>query len=176
MTVNVDYVHREYKDIPALVETNGIYDGNVFKGYRNEDFNQIYSITNDTWNKFVYDSISMNASKRSKWLQILGSYTRGFQNLEGTWRPNDPASFIQPDAYPNDTGLGSIRGNQTNSLSGHCRHAEPVMAEAQPPPGQHRAHAVGSRLRAELLVPVRRFFPSRASGRRFPISTHVGKS
>ena len=118
VTVNIDYVHREYKDIPALVETNGIYDGKVFKGYKNEDFNQIYAITNDTWNTFLYDSISVNASKRSKWLQLLGSYTRGFQEIDGTWRPNDPASFLQPEAYANNKGIGSIRGNQTNSLSG----------------------------------------------------------
>ncbi|MDO8836977.1 MAG: TonB-dependent receptor [Vicinamibacterales bacterium] len=125
VTVNLDYVHREYKDIPALVETNGIYDGNVFKGYKNENFNQIYSITNDTWNTYVYNAISVNAGKRSKRLQLLGSYTRGFQHVEGTWRPNDPASFLQPDAYPNDTGIGSIRGNQTNSLSGSADTRSP---------------------------------------------------
>lgn len=116
--VSFDFVHREYKHLPALVETNGIYDGVVFKGYANENFNQIYAITNNIWNKYVYDAISVNASKRSRSFQLLGSYTRAFQHNAGTWQPNDPASFIQPDAFPNDRGIGSIRGNQTNSLSG----------------------------------------------------------
>lgn len=116
--VGVDFVHREYKHIPALVETNGIYDGVVFRGYQNESFNQIYAITNNRWNKYVYEAISVNASKRAAWFQLLGAYTRAFQHVAGTWQPNDPASFIQPDAFPNDRGIGSIRGNQTNSLSG----------------------------------------------------------
>ncbi len=116
--VSVDYAHREYKDLPALVETNGIYEGSVFKGYKNESFNQIYAITNNTWNRFVYDGISLNASKRGRRVQIIGAYTRAFQHNAGTWQPNDPASFIQPDAFDNDKGIGSIRGNQTNSLSG----------------------------------------------------------
>jgi outer membrane receptor protein involved in Fe transport len=118
VTVNFSYARREYKDLPALVETNAIYDGKVFKGYKNEDFNQIYAITNNTWNSFVYNSISVNASKRSKRVQVLGSYTRAFQHIDGTWQPNDPASFIQPEAFANDKGIGSIRGNQNNSLSG----------------------------------------------------------
>ncbi|HEX5475310.1 MAG TPA: TonB-dependent receptor [Vicinamibacterales bacterium] len=117
-TVSIDFAHREYKDIPALVETNGIYDGNVFKGYQDEAFNQIYSITNNQWNSLVYEGIELTFSKRSKWVQLLGGYTRAFDHIAGTWQPNDPASFIQPDAFPNDRGIGSIRGNKNNSLSG----------------------------------------------------------
>jgi outer membrane receptor for Fe3+-dicitrate len=55
---------------------------------------------------------------------MIAGYTRSWDNLDGTWVPNDPASFIQPNAFPNDTGIGTIRGNEqgpTNnagSLSG----------------------------------------------------------
>lgn len=118
VAVNVGFTRRGYKDIPALVETNGIYEGNVFKGYANQDFNQIYLITNDRWTTLVYSGLDFSVSKRAAWVQLLGGYTRGFQHVDGTWRPNDPASFIQPEAFPNDKGIGSIRGNQTNSLSG----------------------------------------------------------
>ncbi len=118
VTVNVGFAHREYKDLPALVETNAIYDGVVFKGYTNESFNQIYEITNNRWNRLVYNGLELTASKRSRRLQFLGGYTRMWQEVAGTWQPNDPAAFIQPDAFPNDQGIGSIRGNQTNSLSG----------------------------------------------------------
>jgi outer membrane receptor protein involved in Fe transport len=138
--VSVDFAHREYKDIPALVETNGIYDGNVFKGYKNLDFNQIYEITNNRWNWYVYDGISLSASKRGKRLQLLGAYTRAFQHTGGTWQPNDPASFIQPEAFPNNKGIGSIRGNQTNSLSG--------TADTRSPSWQKHNFRVGGTLLA----------------------------
>jgi hypothetical protein len=123
--VNVGFVRRDYKDIPALVETNGVYDGVVFKGYANPDFNQIYLITNDRWSRYVYSGLDITASKRAARFQLLGGYTRGWQHVAGTWRPNDPASFIQPDAFPNDKGIGSIRGNQTNSLSGSADTRSP---------------------------------------------------
>ncbi len=31
-------------------------------------------------------------------IRDFGGYTRGWQHLDGTWQPNDPASFIQPSA------------------------------------------------------------------------------
>lgn len=118
VALDTGFSRRKYKGLPALVETNGIYDGNVFKGYKNENLNNIFSITNNIWNRLVYSGVELNLSKRSKHAQAILAYTRGFQRVEGTWQPNDPASFIQPSAFPNDLGIGSIRGNITNSLSG----------------------------------------------------------
>jgi outer membrane receptor protein involved in Fe transport len=118
MSVDVSWVHRAYKDRPALVEINGIYDGGVFSGVRDESQNLIYRVTNNIWNSFVYNGFEVTVAKRTAKTQLLGSYSRNFQHLDGTWQPNDPASFIQPDAFPNDRGLGTIRGNETNSLSG----------------------------------------------------------
>jgi len=117
VSFDAGFTRRTYKDIPALVETNGIYDGGVFQGYRNEDLNQIYLVTNNSWNTKVYSGLDINASKRISWLQLLAGYTRGWQHLDGTWQPNDPASFIQPEAFPNNRGIGSIRGNVTSSLA-----------------------------------------------------------
>lgn len=119
VSLDTGFSRRKYKDLPTLVDTNAIYEGKVFKGYRDVNFNSIFSITNNKWNSLVYSGLEINASKRTKRAQILGGYTRGFQHIEGTWQPNDPASFIQPDAFPNNRGIGSIRGNQTNSLSGN---------------------------------------------------------
>jgi hypothetical protein len=111
-------VNRNYKDRPALVETNGIYDGGVFAGVIDESQNLIYRVTNNEWNWFVYNGFEITVAKRTAKMQLLGSYTRNFQHLDGTWQPNDPASFIQPGAFANNRGLGTIRGNETNSLSG----------------------------------------------------------
>jgi Carboxypeptidase regulatory-like domain/TonB dependent receptor-like, beta-barrel len=118
IAVDVTWVNRLYKDRPALVEVNGIYTGGVFRGLVDESQNLIYEMTNNEWNWFEYNGLEFTVSKRAKRLNLLGSYSRQFQHIEGTWQPNDPASFLQPDAFPNDKGLGSIRGNILNSLAG----------------------------------------------------------
>jgi hypothetical protein len=38
--------------------------------------------------------------------------------MKGSWAPNDPASFIQPEAFANDKGIGATGANISNSLSG----------------------------------------------------------
>ena len=124
MSLDVSFVHRAYKDRPASVETNGIYTGGVFQGYQNVAQNQIYLETNNTWNSMVYDGLELTVAKRTKNLNILTGYTHAWSCLEGTWIPNDPASFIQPNAFANCRGIGSIRGNEQSltfpggSLSG----------------------------------------------------------
>lgn len=65
----------------------------------------------------------MSLTKQTRRLQIIASYTRQFRHLAGTWQPNDPASFIQPDAFATDKSVGRSRGTpnstaDSNSLSG----------------------------------------------------------
>src|SRR5262245_52748738 len=119
VSVDASVVRREFRDRTAVVEINGIYEGNVFKGYRNENFNDIFRITNNDWNWPVYTFLEVLATKQTAQLQIIGSYTHQWRHLAGTWQPNDPASFIQPDAFPNSRGLGSVTSTfeTQNSLS-----------------------------------------------------------
>jgi len=116
--LDVSFVRRNYRDLPALVEFNGIYESSVFRGYKNEDFNDMFLVTNNRYNWFVYSGLEFTFSKRSDRFQMLAGYTRGWQHTAGTWQPNDPAAFIQPGAFPNNKGIGTIRANTTNSLSG----------------------------------------------------------
>jgi hypothetical protein len=118
-TLDVGYIHRNYKDRPALVETNFIYDGNVFKGVRNETQNEINLLTANEWNYPVYNALEILATKQTNQLQLLGSFTRSWSHLEGTWQPRDPASFIQPDAFPLNRGmeLNDNRVANSNSLN-----------------------------------------------------------
>ena len=124
VSIDASFVHRAYRDRPANVETNGIYTGGVFSGFQNVNQNQIYLVTNNTWNTQVYSGLEFTVAKRTSKINLIAGYTRGWQHLDGTWVPNDPASFIQPSAFPNDKGIGTIRGNEqslTNnagSLSG----------------------------------------------------------
>ena len=119
VSVDASFIERSYKHRPALVEVNGIYEDAVFRGYRNEAFNDIFLVTSNQWNWPVYRGLELTVSKQTRLTQMIVGYTRAFQHLEGTWQPNDPASFIEPEKFDNDGGLGSIsRANETNSLSG----------------------------------------------------------
>ena len=64
-------------------------------------------------------------------MQLIANYTRAWQHIAGTWQPNDPASFIQPEAFPNDKGLGTIRGNTPNSLTGTADVRNPMWEDHQ---------------------------------------------
>jgi hypothetical protein len=121
--LDVSFVHREYRNRSALVEVNGIYDGNVFRGYRDERLNEIYQLTSNVWNWHVYNGLELQVTKQTRAIQLLGSYTRSWRHIAGDWQPNDPAAFIQPDSFANDRGLGGVRAatsvaQDANSLSG----------------------------------------------------------
>jgi hypothetical protein len=131
LTFDVSFIDRQYKHRPALVEVNGIYDGGVFRGYRDESQNDISLVTSNEWNWFVYRGIELDVTKRTKTIQLIAHYTRAWQHLAGTWQPNDPASFIQPETFANDRGIGSVRGNTTNSLSGTADTRNPMWERDQ---------------------------------------------
>jgi hypothetical protein len=145
-TLEVSAIDRRFKDAAALSEVNGIYDGGVFKGYRDISLNDVYLITNNRWNHAVYRGIEVSASKRASRLQAFGSYTRQWRHLEGTWQPNDPASFIEPDAFPNDKGLGRAPSDptQANSLSGTS------MAQNIGPASQWQDHVFNAAVNVTL--------------------------
>jgi len=119
----VDVVQRHYRHRPTLVETNGRYNGSIFAGYLDEAFNEIYRATNNRWNSPVYRSLELTVTRRAARMQAIASVVRQWRHLDGTWQPNDPASFIQPGAFANDRGIGSSTGTTSaptdaNSLSG----------------------------------------------------------
>jgi hypothetical protein len=111
---DIGYMHRNFKNRTALVERNGIYDGNIFKGYQNVALNDIFLLTVDQWNWPVYDAVELVGTKRTDTIQVVGSYTHVWPHMAGTWQPRDPASFIQPNAFPNDKGL---QGNDNRSAA-----------------------------------------------------------
>ncbi len=126
ISVDATFIRRAYKDMPAQVDINGIYTDGVFRGYRDETQNAILLQTNNVWNTPIYTGVEIVGSQRTHRSQFIVGYTRGFQHLDGTWQPNDPASFIQPTAFANDRGIGSIRGGESNSLSGTSQARNPM--------------------------------------------------
>jgi hypothetical protein len=126
-SLDVSYVNREYKDRPAEVDINNIYNGKVWSGLVNPAVNSLFYSTNNSWNWFVYQGIEFTATKQTSKFQFISTYTRAFDHIAGTWQPNDPAAFIQPDAFANNAGIGSVRGNSststaTNSYSSDTRN------------------------------------------------------
>ncbi|MGD9904823.1 MAG: TonB-dependent receptor [Vicinamibacterales bacterium] len=126
ISLDATFIRRAYKDLSAQVDVNGIYTDGVFRGYRDESQNAILLQTNNVWNTPIYTGVELVGSQRTRRSQFIVGYTRGFQHLDGTWQPNDPASFIQPEAFANNRGIGSIRGGETNSLSGTSQSRNPM--------------------------------------------------
>jgi hypothetical protein len=122
VTLDVSYIDRAYKDRPAQVDTNQIYNGNVWAGLKDPSQNNIYLITNNKWNWFVYRGIEFTATKQTSHVQLISTYTLAYDHLAGTWQPGDPAGIIQPDAFANSGGIGTVRGNSTNSYTGDTRN------------------------------------------------------
>ncbi|MGE0362414.1 MAG: TonB-dependent receptor [Vicinamibacterales bacterium] len=126
ISLDATFIRRAYKDMPAQVDINGIYTDGVFRGYEDVSQNAILLQTNNVWNTPIYTGVEVIGSQRTRRSQFLVGYTRGFQHLDGTWQPNDPASFIQPSAFANNRGIGSIRGGESNSLSGTSQSRNPM--------------------------------------------------
>jgi hypothetical protein len=126
ISVDATFIRRAYKDMPAQIDINGIYTGGAFRGYEDVSQNAILLQTNNVWNTPIYTGLEVVAAQRARRSQFIVGYTRGYQHLDGTWQPNDPASFIQPTAFANNRGIGSIRGNETNSLSGTSQARNPM--------------------------------------------------
>jgi hypothetical protein len=115
-SVAATFAHRDYRDRNTAVETNAIYAGTRFVGYRDPSVNQIYQVTNNTWNWPVYSSLELELAKTMDRLQLRSNYSRQWRHLAGTWQPGDPAAILQPDAFPNAGGLGRINGVPSNTL------------------------------------------------------------
>jgi hypothetical protein len=109
-TINVSATRRVYRDRPALVETNGMYDGMAFIGFRDERQNRIYRLTSNVWNWPVLTALQASATRHTARWTTVADYTRSWNYLAGTWVPNDPASFIQPEAFRNRGGIGFLTG------------------------------------------------------------------
>ena len=73
--VDVGFIHRDYRNRPALLETNATYNGNVFTGYANVSQNSIAQLTNDIWNYPIYRAFELLVTTKAKQFQVLGSYT-----------------------------------------------------------------------------------------------------
>lgn len=131
MSVGVAWTHRRFHDNFAEVDINGIYPSQPFQpfgGFGLVDPNQgiITRETNATWTQVIVNAFEATFAKNmSNNFQVLASFTRQWQHLNGTWNPTDPARFVQPDAFANDRDLSQqLFGNgDDNTLNGGGRES-----------------------------------------------------
>ena len=131
MSVGVAWTHRRFHDNFAEVDINGIYPDQPFQpfgGFGRVDPNLgiVTQQTNATWSQVIVNAFEATFAKNmSNNFQLLGSFTRQWQHLNGTWNPTDPARFVQPDAFANDGDLSQqLFGNgDDNTLNGGGRES-----------------------------------------------------
>jgi hypothetical protein len=119
LTADVSFLQRKYANQVVRIERNGIYEGGLFRGYADPEFNDLFQITNNKWNSKIYSGLEVQVTKETAALRWIASYTRAWRHLDGTWLPNDPASFIQPQAFANNKGINSAASASNNSLDGN---------------------------------------------------------
>jgi len=131
LTVGADFSHRDYKHAIGYYEVNGIYDNGVFRGYRDVSQNAILLITNNRSNWRVYNGLDVHVTKETKSIQLLANYGRQWRHLEGTYQPNDPASFLQPETFASDKSIGQVQGTSAdaNSLNGFSFWGAPMWRD-----------------------------------------------
>ena len=158
ISLDLSFNRRYFKDAYAETDINGIYPSGPnqpFGGFGRVDPNHgmIMQQTNATWSQVVVTNLEAILAKNlSHNFQVVGTFTRQWQHLDGTWNPTDPARFIQPDAFPNNRDLSRhLFGNgDDNSLDGGGAESgvayRPVLGAA----GRAVLRAVGHPSRGEL--------------------------
>jgi hypothetical protein len=130
-SADIGFTRRYYHDNFGEVDINGIYPSGPnqpFGGFGLVDPNQgiIYQERNSTWTHVVVTNVEGTLAKNmSHNFQLVLSYMKQWQHLEGTWNPTDPARFIQPGAFPDNKDLSTqLFGNgDQNTLSGGGRES-----------------------------------------------------
>jgi hypothetical protein len=122
VSLDLSFNRRYFKDSYAEIDLNGFYPSGPnqpFGGFGRIDPNQglIMQQTNATWSTVVVTNLEAILAKNlSHNFQVVGTFTRQWQHLDGTWNPTDPARFIQPDAFPNNRDLSRhLFGNGDDS-------------------------------------------------------------
>ena len=111
---DIGYVYREYKDRTALVGTNAHLQRQCVRGLQERVAERDLQPDQQHLELAGLQGARDHRRQAVDKVQLLFSYTQVFPHLAGTWQPNDPASFIQPNAFPFDRGLLS-NDNRTAS-------------------------------------------------------------
>jgi hypothetical protein len=129
LTIDVAGIHKQVKNLNALVEINGFWPDGPFQpfgGFGRVDPNrgQVFKQTENTWSRLNLTAIDLIVTKNmSHGFMLFTSFTRQWHDISGDWNPTDPARFIQPEAFEmKNVTLHDTRGNNDdNHLDGGNR-------------------------------------------------------
>ena len=147
VTFDASYIDRTYRDRPASVEINQIYEYDpalghvVWRGIVDPTQNSITLSTNNSWNWLVYHGLEFTATKQTHGLNLhqhlharLGLHRR---HVAAERPGGDPPTRHIPERGRHRDGP---RGRHEQHRR---RHAQPFVAEASVPPRRELACAVG---------------------------------
>jgi hypothetical protein len=131
VSADLSATRRIYHDQFETIDINGRYPSGPnqpFGGFGLVDPNQgiIQKEVNGSWTRVIVSNVEGTLAKNlSHDLQLVASFSKQWQHLEGTWNPTDPALFIQPGAFPNEGDLSTqLFGNgDSNTLNGGGRES-----------------------------------------------------
>ena len=125
ISVDATFIRRAYKHMPAQIDVNGIYTGGVFR--RTKMCPRTPSCCRPTTcgiRRFTRGWRSSALSGRAA--RSSSSGTRAGSSTSTGRGNRTTRSIIQPTAFANSRGIGSIRGNENNSLSGTAQARNPM--------------------------------------------------
>jgi hypothetical protein len=131
ISADLSATRRIYHDQFEQIDINGRYPSGPnqpFGGFGLIDPNQgsIFKEVNGDWTRVIVSNIEGTLAKNmSHNVQLVASFSKQWQHLEGTWNPTDPARFIQPGAFANEGDLSTqLFGNgDSNTLNGGGRES-----------------------------------------------------
>jgi hypothetical protein len=91
------YVNRKYQEVIGTLDSNIIYEGGLFRGYRNPAFDAILLTTNLTNSFQRYQSLEFSLIRNiGSRLQAFCSYTYQRQGEKGDFKYDDISGYLTP--------------------------------------------------------------------------------
>lgn len=107
MTISADYIYRETGGGLAWI-WNAIIEDGVWQGpiVPHTQYNEFMTPVENTYNWQTFQGLDITLNKAmSDNLQFLMAYSYGDGHLEGTYTPDDPLYYLQPETFPMQTTL-----------------------------------------------------------------------
>lgn len=100
------YIHRVFKNEIGEVDSNILYDGGLFRGYRNEAFNAVPLTTNLEGVRTLYNAFEFSVIRNvgARW-QAFANYTYQRSSLNGAWRQDEAEHYLYPASWFNQDKL-----------------------------------------------------------------------
>jgi len=102
--LDVAYVNRDFKEVLGTLDTNIIYEGGLFRGYKNPDLNAITTTINLKNQHQRYQDLEVSLIRNiGGKLQAFASYTYQHQVEKGDFKYDDVTGYLNPREWFENT-------------------------------------------------------------------------